>query len=49
MGVLDGKVVIENHQPVFVNEWELIQRVRGIGEYLAARVGISYPPSWPIV
>ncbi|MEE9247132.1 MAG: amidohydrolase [Dehalococcoidia bacterium] len=47
--IVDGKVVIENHQPVFVNEWKLIQRVRGIGEDLAARVGISYPPSWPIV
>ncbi len=47
--IVDGKVVVENHQPVFVDEWGLIQQVQEIGRDMMARTGISYPQRWPIV
>ena len=37
--IVDGKVVVENHEPLFVDQWELIQRVQKLGEGLLARTG----------
>ncbi len=47
--VVDGNVVIKNHMPTFVDEGELIEKVRRIGGDLANRTGISYAPKWPIL
>ena len=47
--IVDGRVVVENHQPTFVDEWELIQRVQGIGEDMLERTGVSFPGRWPVV
>ena len=47
--IVDGKVVVENHEPLFVDQWELIQRVQKLGEGLLARTGISFPQRWPII
>ena len=47
--IVDGKVRVENHQPLFVDEWELVQRVQELGENLLERTGVSYPTRWPIV
>ena len=47
--MVDGKVVVEDHKPLFVDEWELAQKVQGIGEDMLARIGLSFPPRWPIV
>ncbi|MBT99058.1 MAG: hypothetical protein CL902_10585 [Dehalococcoidia bacterium] len=47
--MVDGQIVVEDHKPLFVNEWELIQKVQGIGEDMLARIGLSFPPRWPIV
>ena len=47
--IVDGKVVVENHEPLFVDQWELIQRAQKLGEGLLARTGISFPQRWPIV
>jgi 5-methylthioadenosine/S-adenosylhomocysteine deaminase len=47
--LVDGRVVVEDHQPTFVDEWELIQRVQTIGASMLARAGISYAPRWPVV
>ena len=47
--LVDGRVVVENHQPKFVDEWDLIQKVQRIGEDLVSRMGISYPSRWPVV
>ena len=47
--IVDGKVVVENHEPLFVDQWELIQRVQKLGEGLLARTGISFPQRWPSV
>ena len=47
--MVDGKIVVEDHKPLFVDEWELAQKVQGIGEDMLARAGLSFPPRWPIV
>ena len=47
--IVDGKVRVENHQPVFVDEWELVQRVQALGEDLMDRAGVSYPSRWPVI
>ena len=47
--IVDGKVVVEDHQPVFVDEWELIQKVQVLGENMRERTGVSFPERWPIV
>ena len=47
--IVDGRVVVENHEPLFVDEWELIQKVQELGERLLARTGISFPSRWPMV
>ncbi len=47
--IVDGRVVVEDHAPLFVDEWELIQRVQSIGEDVLRRTGVSFPSRWPIV
>ncbi len=47
--IVDGQVRVENHRPLFVDEWELIQKVQALGEALLARTGISFPARWPVV
>ncbi|MCH7737547.1 MAG: amidohydrolase family protein [Chloroflexi bacterium] len=47
--MVDGKIVVEDHKPLFVDEWELAQKVQVIGEDMLARAGLSFPPRWPIV
>ena len=47
--IVDGKVVVEDHQPVFVDQWELIQRVQSAGEGLLRRTGVAFPSRWPVV
>ena len=41
--IVDGKVVVERHKPVFVDEWQLIQKVQGLGENMLQRTGVSFP------
>ena len=47
--IVDGRVVVEDHKPLFVDEWELAQRVQSIGEEILRRTGVSFPPRWPVV
>ena len=47
--IVDGKVVVEDHHPVFVDEWDLIQKVQRLGGKMLERTGISFPQRWPIV
>jgi 5-methylthioadenosine/S-adenosylhomocysteine deaminase len=47
--VADGRVVVENHQVVFADEFKVSERVQELGEGLLARLGLSYPPGrWPV-
>ena len=45
----DGRIVVEGHKPVFVDERELIQKVQAIGEGMLARTGVSFASRWPVV
>lgn len=47
--IVDGRVVVEDHQPTYVDEWQLIQRVQAIGGDMLARTGTDVPSRWPIV
>ena len=47
--VVDGRVVVENHRPLFVDEPALISEVQAVGENLLSRAGLSFPPPWPII
>ena len=47
--IVDGRVVVEDHKPTFVDEWELIQKVQAIGENMLSRTGVSFPGRWPMV
>ncbi|OGK79557.1 MAG: hypothetical protein A2X52_09655 [Candidatus Rokubacteria bacterium GWC2_70_16] len=47
--IIDGRVVVENHQATFVNEGELVDKVQSLGEGLLARTGVTFGPRWPVV
>jgi 5-methylthioadenosine/S-adenosylhomocysteine deaminase len=47
--IVDGRVVVEDHTPCYVDEWELIRQVQTLGERLLARTGIHFAPRWPVV
>jgi 5-methylthioadenosine/S-adenosylhomocysteine deaminase len=48
--IADGRVVVEDFRPLFVDEAGLCEQVQELGERLIARVGAPYPRSrWPIV
>ena len=46
--IVNGETVVRNHKPIFADEWELAQEVQAIGESLLNRVGVSFPPRWPL-
>ena len=47
--IVDGRVVVEDHRALFVDEQALISEVQAVGESMLARTGLSFPPPWPIV
>ena len=47
--VVDGRVVVEDHTPLFVDEQALIEEVQAVGESMLARTGLSFPSTWPVV
>jgi cytosine/adenosine deaminase-related metal-dependent hydrolase len=47
--IVDGRVVVENGSPCFVDEWELMAKVQVLGENLLERTGIYFAPRWPVV
>ena len=47
--IVDGRIVVSDHAPTFVDEWELIQKVQPIGEDMMRRTGVSFDSRWPVV
>ena len=47
--IVDGRVVVQNGKPCYVDEWELIAKVQSLGEKLLERTGIHFGPRWPVV
>ena len=47
--IVDGRVVVEDHKALFVDEQALIAEVQAVGESMLARTGLSFPTPWPII
>jgi 5-methylthioadenosine/S-adenosylhomocysteine deaminase len=47
--IVDGRIVVEDHRPLFVDPWELIERVQAIGASMLERTGLSFPTRWPVI
>jgi 5-methylthioadenosine/S-adenosylhomocysteine deaminase len=47
--IVDGRIVVRDYKPLYVDEWQLIQKVQEIGERLLARTGVHFPARWPVV
>ncbi len=47
--IVDGRIVVENHTPCYVDEWELMRKVQTLGEGLLQRTGMHCAPCWPVV
>ena len=47
--LVNGKVVVADHQAQFVDEPELVAEVQGLGEDLIKRTNVDFAPRWPIV
>ncbi len=46
--LIGGRVMVQGGRALFVDEWDLIQRVQGIGAAMLERAGLSFPPRWPV-
>ncbi len=47
--MVDGRIVVEDHRPLFVDERQLIRSTQTMGEKLLARTGIDVPQRWPLL
>ena len=47
--LVNGKVVVADHQPLFVDEPELVAEVQALGETLIKKANVSFSPRWPVV
>ena len=47
--LVNGRVVVAGHRPLFVDEPALVEEVQAVGEGLIARTGVSFPSRWPVV
>lgn len=47
--IVDGKVVVADHRPLFVDEAALVEEVQTRGEALLKRTSVAFAPRWPVV
>lgn len=47
--IVNGKIVVADHKPQFVDEPELAAKVQDLGEALIKRTGVDYSPRWPVI
>ena len=47
--MVDGRVLIENYSPNFVDTEKLIRKVQGFGSDMIKRNKVSFPLKWPMV
>lgn len=46
--LVEGRIVVENYTPTFVDTEELIRNVQKIGKGMLDRNGVDFKPKWPI-
>ena len=47
--LVDGRVIIDNYRPTFVDTEELIRKVQRIGKDMMSRNNVTFAPRWPII
>ena len=47
--IVNGRVVVRDHIPTFIDERELIEEVQQVGEGMLERAGISFESRWPVI
>ena len=47
--IVNGRVVVQNHHPLFVDEAELVAQVQKSGAALIERAAVNFDSRWPIV
>ena len=47
--IVNGRVVVQNHHPLFVDEAELVAQVQKSGDALIERAAVNFDSRWPIV
>ena len=47
--LVNGRVVVENHRPLFVDEAELVADVQRKGDALIERAAVRFDSRWPVV
>ena len=47
--LVNGRVVVQNHRPLFVDEAQLVAEVQKSGDALIERAAVSFDSRWPIV
>ncbi|MCY4414708.1 MAG: amidohydrolase family protein [Chloroflexi bacterium] len=47
--LVNGRIVVENHRPLFVDEAELVAEVQKSGDALLERAAVKFDSRWPIV
>ena len=47
--LVNGRVVVQNHRPVFVDERELVAEVQKRGDALIERAAVKFDSRWPVV
>ncbi|MEC9308975.1 MAG: amidohydrolase family protein [Chloroflexota bacterium] len=46
---INGRLVVSDHEPLFIDQSDLVHKVQRIGESLLNRTGIHYPSNWPVI
>lgn len=49
MVFINGRLVVSDHTPLFIDESELIRKVQSIGENVLNRTGLHFQSKWPII
>ena len=47
--LVDGRVIIDNYKPTFVDTEDLIRKVQRIGKDMMSRNNVTFAPRWPII
>ena len=47
--LVNGRIVVENHRPLFVDEAELVAEVQKSGDALLERAAVKFDSRWPII
>ena len=47
--LVNGRVVVQDHRPLFVDEPELVAEVQKRGDALVERAAVKFDARWPVI